>query len=131
MVLKPDMVQDLRSMVREVLRDVMVNRAPGSGASVESVRIANDQDLAAFVARIIEAQTLERIRTGQLRFTLGIAASPPQTQPPGEMLTGVITEQKIDRLAGTGVLVLGPSAVLTPLARDKARKLGLKLERRR
>ena len=37
----------------------------------------------------------------------------------------------ISALAGKGTLVLGPTAVLTPLARDRARKLGLKIERRR
>jgi hypothetical protein len=46
-------------------------------------------------------------------------------------LTGVITEQKIDHLKDAGRLVLAPGAVLTPLARDKARKLGLAIERRR
>jgi hypothetical protein len=46
-------------------------------------------------------------------------------------LQGVITEQKIDKAAGSGVLLLAPDAVLTPLARDKARRLGLKIERRR
>ena len=45
-------------------------------------------------------------------------------------LKGVVSEQRIAALAGKGTLRLGATAVLTPLARDKARKLGLKLERR-
>jgi hypothetical protein len=48
-----------------------------------------------------------------------------------DILEGVISEQKISALAAMGTLVLGPTAVLTPLARDRARKLGLKIERRR
>jgi hypothetical protein len=131
MALKPDMAYELRSMVREVLRDVMANRTQPAGATVETVRFTNDSDLAAFVARVIAPGTLEQIKAGQLRFTLGASSSVPLSQPLSEVLTGVITEQKLDRLAGARVLVLDPGAVLTPLARDRARKLGLKIERRR
>lgn len=137
MPLQPDMAQELRSMVRDVLRDVMATRTQPAGAATEAVRIANDSDLAAFVARIVEPATLERIRAGHLRFTLGAGtgagsgAGAALPSLPSEVLTGVVTEQKLDRLAGARTLVLGPGAVLTPLARDKARKLGLKLERRR
>ena len=128
MTLKPEISSELRHMVRDVLREVMAQRQPSSGAAVESVRIANDHDLAAFVARIIEPQTLEKLRAGKLRFTLGNAPAPMSTST---ALTGVITEQKIDHLKGAGTLVLAPGAVLTPLARDKARRLGLTIERRR
>lgn len=138
MPLKPDMAQDLRTMVRDVLREVMAQRgaAHGNGGStVETVRIASDHDLAAFVARVIEPGTLEKLRSGHLRFTLGAASHAPAPMATaaatGPALTGVITEQKIDHYKGQGRLVLGPDAVLTPLARDKARRLGLTIERRR
>lgn len=127
MTMKPDMSNELRGLVREVLRDVMANRP---SASSEAVRITNDHDLATFVSRIIEPATLEKIRSGNLRFTLaGTATASPTTS--GEALSGVITEQKIGKMDAGAVLVLNPGAVLTPLARDKARKLGLKIERRR
>ena len=128
MTLKPEISSELRHMVRDVLREVMAQRQPSSGAAVETVRIANDHDLAAFIARIIEPQTLEKLRAGKLRFTLGNAPAPVSTST---ALTGVITEQKIEHLKGAGTLVLAPGAVLTPLARDKARRLGLTIERRR
>ena len=129
MAVKPDMSNELRGLVREVLRDVMADRAGSSTApAVESVRIGNDHDLAAFIARVVEPGTAERIRSGKLRFTLNGAAS-SGAPTAGVALTGVITEQKIDKLAGTGTLVLAAGAVLTPLARDRARKLGLKIER--
>ena len=128
MTLKPELSSELRHMVRDVLREVMAQRQPASGGAVETVRIANDHDLAAFVARIIEPATLEKLRAGKLRFTLGHAPAPVSTSA---ALTGVITEQKIDQLKGVGTLVLAPGAVLTPLARDKARRLGLTIERRR
>ena len=130
MPMKPDMSTELRHLVREVLRDMMASGPPVTGCANEPVRIENDQDLAAFVARVIEPATLDKIRSGKLRFTLnGPGAHAAAT--PGSALTGVITEQKLDGLATAGTLVLGPGAVLTPLARDKARRLGLKIERRR
>lgn len=120
---------ELREMVREILREVVpgktANRAPG----VESVTLANDADLAAFVRRVLEQQ--EAIRAGKLRFTLAAAAAPAQALPSGAELRGVITEAVIDRHAGAGTVMLAAGAVVTPLARDRARKIGLKLERRR
>lgn len=131
MTLKPEISNELRHMVRDVLREALAQRgqAQQSGNAVETVRITSDQDLAAFLARVIEPATAEKIRAGQLRFTLGAAA--PSAMPATAALTGVITENKIDHLKGAGRLVLGADAVLTPLARDKARKLGLTIERRR
>ena len=131
MALKPDMSNELRHMVREVLRDVMASRGQQGAAAVEPVQIGNDQELAAFVARLIEPSTLERIRSGKLRFTLNAGTATPLPASPAHELTGVITEQKINKLSGSGALILGAGAVLTPLARDRARKLGLRIERRR
>ena len=131
MTLKPEMSNELRHMVRDVLREVMAQRTTsGQAGAVETVRITTDHDLAGFIARVTEPQTLERIRAGQLRFTLG-AAPVPAANPLATALTGVITEQKIGQFKGAGSLVLAPGAVLTPLARDKARRLGLTIERRR
>ena len=135
MTLKPDMANELRHMVRDVLREVMAQRGqqpPHGGAAVEAVRLTTDHELAAFVARLMEPATAEKVRAGQLRFTLGShtpAAAAPA--PAAATLTGVVTEQKIDQLKSAGRLVLAPGAVLTPLARDRARKLGLAIERRR
>ncbi len=127
MPLKAETSSELRGMVRELLRETLANRSLSPGG-VEAVRIANDSDLAAFVARLIQPATLEAVGSGKLRFTLqggttSIAAS--------TALEGVITEQKLDRFAAASTVVLAAGAVLTPLARDKARRLGLKIERRR
>jgi hypothetical protein len=130
MTLKPEMSNELRHMVRDVLREVMAQRNVTSGSAVESVRIASDHDLASFIARITEPSTLEKVKAGKLRFTLGASPAPVAISS-AAALTGVITEQKIDQQKGAGTLVLAPGAVLTPLARDKARKLGLTIERRR
>ncbi|HUR43137.1 MAG TPA: hypothetical protein VMZ01_03450, partial [Aestuariivirga sp.] len=110
----------------DLLRETLAQRKPATSTGTETVRIANDEDLAAFAARLIQSATAEAVRNGKLRFTLvGGTASAAGT------LTGVITENRIDKLAGSGTLVLDAHAVLTPLARDKARRLGLKIERRR
>lgn len=121
------MNNELRSVVREVLRDVMASR---SAPNIESVRIADDHDLAAFVACIIEPATLEKLRSGKLRFTLA-GTTKSAASSSGETFSGVITEQMIRRLHPGATLMLSSGAVLTPLARDKARKLAIKIERRR
>jgi hypothetical protein len=126
MPLKPEISGELRGMVRDLLRETLAQRSPSASSGTETVRIANDSDLAAFAARLIQPATAEAVRSGKLRFTLA-GGSAAVTGA----LTGVITEQRIDKLAGSGTLVLDATAVLTPLARDKARRLGLKIERRR
>jgi hypothetical protein len=126
--MKPETSQELRGLVREVLKEAMANRAlPAQGT--ETVRITTDVELQSFVNRLSKPGVIESVRSGKLRFTLGQVVSKPTSMT--DILEGVITEQKISALAAKGILILGPTAVLTPLARDRARKLGLKIERRR
>jgi hypothetical protein len=120
---------DLRQMVRDILREVVPNKA-ATAASVEAVRISGDADLMAFARRVIEMQAA--VAAGQLRFTLSAAVPPAAVTPAaGTILQGVVSEHMVDKHAAAGVLLLAPGAVVTPLARDRARKLGLKIERRR
>jgi hypothetical protein len=126
--MKPETSQELRGLVREVLKEAMANRStPKQGT--EAVRIGTDAELQAFIARLSSPGVIETVRSGKLRFTLAQVA--PVFTSTGDVLEGVISEQKISSLATMGTLILGPTAVLTPLARDRARKLGLKIERRR
>jgi hypothetical protein len=100
----------------------------GSASRTELVRIDDDADLAAFVRSVLEHG--DAIREGRLRFTLGRGA----TSPAGAMRVahGAVTERTIKKAAEAGGrLVLGPGAVLTPLAREKARALGIHIERER
>jgi hypothetical protein len=142
---------ELRVMVRDVLREVLgkngqagrvVAAAP---AATEAVRISNDVDLAAFVQRLVrlvdDPATASAVRAGRHRFTLAVAqpsvagplpATPsPSAVSPGqdEALEGTVTEARVKRSARAGKIVLAPGAVMTPLARDRARALGLKIER--
>lgn len=130
---------DVRSIIREVLAEILASRKSASPSpTVQSVRIADDNELAKFVARLIleldDPATAAQLRSGSRRFTLQRGGDFPKPEVEGPSpsvptLQGVITESKLDRLAAGGVVVLGAGAILTPLARDKACKLGLKIER--
>ena len=136
---------ELRTLVREVLVEVLKTRRPVAVPApvtprLEPVSIASDADLAAFVARLVtrldEPATGAALRAGQLRFTLARPARAPATAAPAAgaaavVLTGTVTEARVAALAGTMRVALAPGAIMTPLARDKARAMGLAIERKR
>lgn len=111
--------------------------AGATGARVEHVRLQTDRDLDAFVRAL--AHRLESpaeraaVIAGQLRFTLtgGPAAAPGAPSAGAERVErGAVTERVVERAAKAGgVIVLGPKAVLTPMGRDRARALGVRIER--
>lgn len=113
--------------------------APAADARVEHVRITSDRDLDAFVRAL--AHRLESpaeraaVMAGRLRFSLGHgqAAAPAAPAAAGDahrVERGAVTERIVERAAkGGGVLVLGPRAVLTPMGKDRARALGVRIER--
>ncbi len=149
---------DLRAMVREVLREALGKQARSGGAAAspaasstpsapEQVRIANDADLVAFVRRLValldDPATGAAVRAGRHRFTLAPSKSPAPPRPASASgaahgangatieLDGTVTEAKINKCAGAAAIMLAPDAVITPLGRDRARALGVKIERRR
>jgi hypothetical protein len=106
----------------------------------EEVSIQNDRDLAAFVHRLQQLLanpvTAEAIRTGRHQFTLKRApaasnAAPARPAAAAEkILKGVVKESTVTAAAKAGTrLVIGRGVVVTPLARDKARQLGVQIER--
>jgi hypothetical protein len=98
------------------------------GARIEHVRIESDEDLARFVLAVLDRAA--EIRDGRLRFTLGRGTT--ATTGAIRVAHGAVTERTIKKAAEAGGrLVLGPGAVLTPLAREKARALGIDIERER
>ena len=132
---------ELRALVRDVLREVLAQRGGVPAAArpiMEPVSLATDAALAAFIKRLIalldDPATGAAVRSGQHRFTLRSAAPRPEDAPAtagrAPVLSGAITEAKIDKCAEAGVVRIAPDAVVTPLARDRARALGLKLERK-
>ena len=135
---------ELRALVREVIRDVL----PHGLAGTETVNLSTDEDLAAFVKRLLDLDPDQReeLRSGRKRFRLATAStacSPgpgpgsdagprPGASPVRRIERGAVTEAIINRTVRAGErLVLGRGAVLTPLARDRARASGVQIEKER
>jgi len=139
----------LRQMVREVLREVLPRDAEpapgpqspapgprGDGPDVRRVRVQDDRDLADVVTQVLrlaeDPARVADLRSGRIRFALVTGDAPPATSAPGpiEVDRGAVTERLIQRASREQrPLRLGPRAVVTPLARDRARALGVALER--
>ena len=133
----------LRSLIREIISDVL----PGGQPVAETVNLSTDDDLAAFVKRLLDLGPDERddVRSGRKRFRLAARQSLPvpashqhQNERGGESAAvrrierGAVTERVVSAAAQAGErLVLGRGAVLTPLARDRARASGVPIEKER
>jgi 2-polyprenyl-3-methyl-5-hydroxy-6-metoxy-1,4-benzoquinol methylase len=99
------------------------------------VRIATDTDLDAFVRQLLRLfenpKTRADLRNGRLSFRLAGTRSGSQAAT-HRVDRGAVTERQIvDIAASGGDLILGPKAVLTPLAREKARVLGVSIQKER
>jgi len=101
----------------------------------DAVRITSDAELAAFARHLLHLfenpKNRADLRAGRLTFRLaGVQRGPGASARRVER--GAVTERQIAELAGSGAtLVLGPRAVLTPLARERARALGVTIEKER
>ena len=141
---------ELRALVREVIRDVL----PQGLAVTETVNLSTDDDLAAFVKRLLDLDPGQReeLRSGRKRFRLASPQAPSvpagavqvsagqsngaeragPSAPVRRIERGAVTEAVIAAAARAGErLVLGRGAVLTPLARDRARASGVPIEKER
>jgi hypothetical protein len=118
--------------------------------AVETVRIASDADLIAFARKVLslagDPGKAKDIAAGRYPFRLEQAApapkpahnaatpaSAPKPGASGQTLridSGVVTETMLNKLPrGLAKLVLAPGVTVTPLAKDRARALGLIFER--
>lgn len=149
---------DLRALVREVVRDAVGDLADlpasapmtaahnGFGAvgprnahektRIEAVRIATDADLDAFARQLLRLfenpKTRDDLRTGRLSFRLANPQTGGARAATHRIDKGAVTERQIIDIASAGgTLTLGPRAVLTPLAREKARSLGVTITKER
>ena len=134
---------ELRALVREVIRDVLPHGLPVT----ETVNLSSDEDLATFVKRLLDLDPDEReeLRSGRKRFRLAALPGPSRpagavreaeragaAEPARRIERGAVTEAMIKAAARAGErLVLGRGAVLTPLARDRARASGVPIEKER
>lgn len=112
----------------------------------ESVRIGSDRELEQFTRRLLEMFENPKhradLRNGWLRFSL-VGAPPVTTSLAGpaagstsgpvstrRVPKGAVTERDITAAAEAGQgLLLAKGAVLTPLARERARALGVPVEK--
>ncbi len=176
-------LDELRALVREVIRDVLPHGLPVT----ETVNLSSDEDLAAFGERLLDLdpEARKELRSGRKRFRLaapgpsapglgtanGTAWTAGHPARPGgaaaggaaaggaaaggaaaggaaaggagaggagagspvrRVERGAVTEKVIRDAARAGErLVLGPGAVLTPLARDRARASGVEISKER
>ena len=111
-----------------------------AAADVEVVDLRSDADLDAFVRSLVRRFENPRdrmaIRSGKVRFRLGATASGSAAAPAPAVVMriekGAVTERTVRDAAAAGArLVLAPKAVLTPMARDRARSLGVEIEKER
>ena len=153
-------LDELRTLIREVIRDVLPKGLPVT----ETVNLSTDEALAAFVTRLLDLdpEAREDLRAGRKRFRLAVPQNPQAPQapqvtrlasisvssalpgahgtngqtavngsadPPARRIErGAVTEKVVRDAARAGQrLVLGPRAVLTPLARDRARASGVEI----
>ena len=128
---------EVKAMVAQVVRDVVAEVTRTARSRVDTVRITGSTDLQEFALRLLDLydnpKTREDVRTGRLRFELaGGVAAPAAPGAVERVEKGAVTERRIAAAATSGArLVLGPRAVLTPLAREKARTLGVLVEKER
>jgi hypothetical protein len=131
---------ELRAMIRDILREVVVARKATGNVTLTSaqqaVRINSDADLQSFIARLASPGAIEAVRLGTLRFVLDgsqtsvtAKASDGLSERAHAVLNGVVSERKLSGFTTGQHVVLAPGAVLTPLAKDLARQMGLKFER--
>ena len=140
-------LDELRALVREVIRDVLPKGLPVT----ETVNLSTDDDLATFVRRLLdlEPDQREELRSGRKRFRMpeisSVSPAPSvaagaangaeragESTPVRRIERGAVTEAVVTAAARAGErLVLGRGAVLTPLARDRARASGVPIEKER
>lgn len=102
----------------------------------ETVRIHSDAELDAFVRHLLHLfenpKNRQDLRAGRHRFTLAAVPMAPaaRNEPVCRIERGAVTERQITTIAESQQrLVLGRGAVLTPLARERARALGVAVEK--
>jgi hypothetical protein len=105
-------------------------RPPEGGRGLERVTLGGDDDLNRFVRDLLTRADRDAILAGHVRFTLAGREAASSGGGPTRIDRGAVTERTVAAAAKAGGrLVLGPRAVLTPLAREKARALGIEIER--
>ncbi len=139
----------LRDLVRLVIaEEVAAIRKPKAAppsAKEERISIGSDADLVAFARRVLslagDPARAKEIAAGRYPFRLERASVQQGTATPAPQLAlsgaqshridnGVVTESTLNKLPrGLSRVLLAPGVTVTPLAKDRARALGLTFER--
>ena len=136
----------IQSVLREELGKLRIKNTKRQSTRQEHVRIANDQDLSVFVKRLAtlcrDEQMRHDIAEGALSFRLddgtlstsGAERSPAEGAHSGKSAgfeKGFINERQIDALdEDTKVVVISKAVRFTPLAKDRLRQRGIRIERK-
>ena len=137
-------MDSLRDEIRAILREEIAALTAASSVpetpTVETEKIRSGADLTRFAQEILQRATdahfADRLASGNLSFEL--AQSEPNRMPLGtgpgkpaaDVLTkSLITERDIAAMALTRLVRIGRTSRLTPLARDEARRRGIRIER--
>jgi hypothetical protein len=141
---------ELRALIRDVIETELAaarkgqDSQPSAAHHEQKVRIANDADLAAFAKQVLslaaDPVVHKAIAAGTYRFRLEGAAAPNPAAASRQGIAsapataridqGVVTETALAKLPrGTSRLQIAAGVSVTPLARDKARHLGIAIER--
>lgn len=139
----PGLRDEIRAILREELAALKTEVALATADTAparEHVRIASSADLTRFaqdlIARAADPDFAARVQRGALRFELaghqpagGPIVSGP-VKPAADVLDKpLITERDIAAVNGARRLQIGKRSRLTPLARDEARRRGIRIER--
>lgn len=144
---------ELRALVSEAVREAVAQLRSSGGDTpaplgrlelsgdgprrrTHAVRLTTDEDLNAFARQLLalfeNPKSRQDVRNGWLRFRLDGATAPARHSKPASVRIdkGAVTERRIVQAAQAGEsLLIARGAVLTPLARDKARALGVHIEK--
>ena len=145
-----------RNLIRELVKSVIAEEvaairkpkvAPTLAPTEERIAIANDADLIGFARRVLslagDPAKAKEIAAGRYPFRLerpaqaivapaprAASAAPSSAAQSHRIDSGVVTESALNKLPrGLARLLLGPGVTVTPLAKDRARALGLTFER--
>ena len=135
----PSLRDEIRAILREefaALRSEMESEAPKR----EHVRITSSVELTRFardlVTRAADPAFAARVSSGELEFELaeqkpigGPIVSGPVRAAADVLDKALITERDITMIDGARQLRISKRSRLTPLARDEARRRGIRIER--
>ncbi|MBT4891129.1 MAG: hypothetical protein HON65_16395 [Rhodospirillales bacterium] len=142
---------EIRSLIRSILSEelgkVKAKKTSSPKAKSENVRITNDQELTAFTKRVAalckSEQNRNDIETGQWSFSLNSVSSPQmhgsmqspaqgaRSERSAQFEKGFINERQIDALSeDTTIVVINKAVRFTPLAKDRLRQRGIRIERK-